>query len=195
MIIKHSAPCKQSAELLQLPCSCCVSWLALIKCIILKVMCSYKVNSMWEQWSRLNSIHQGISNMVTTYLSETHCYYENAISKGNNIVSLYTALTPKLSWKNLKLKPNSFMHLNWHTKLLYNISQMFCFRTQCLQNKKILWSVVGSLVWQFNCLNRLGFRKVCILKVYLPFVFDVLKQWESYHYLMIRSALFLCHGC
>ena len=59
-------------------------------------MPSYKVNSMWEQWSRLNSIHQGISNMVTTYLSETHCYSVNAISKGNNIVFLYMSINPSV---------------------------------------------------------------------------------------------------
>ena len=34
--------------------------------------------------------------MVTTYLSETHCYCENAISKGNNIVFLYTGINPSL---------------------------------------------------------------------------------------------------
>ena len=57
-------------------------------------MPSYKVNSMWEQWSRLNSIHQGISNMVTTYLPDTHCHYVNAICKGNNTVFFIEALTP-----------------------------------------------------------------------------------------------------
>ena len=34
--------------------------------------------------------------MVTTYLSETHCYYVNAISKGNNIVFLYTGINPSV---------------------------------------------------------------------------------------------------
>ena len=35
--------------------------------------------------------------MVTTYLSETHCYcYVNAISKGNNIVFLYMGINPSV---------------------------------------------------------------------------------------------------
>ena len=124
VIIKHSAPCKQSAELLQLPCSCCVSWLALIKCIILKVMCSYKVNSMWEQWSRLNSIHQGISNMVTTYLPETHCYYVNAISKGNNIVIL--CWIAKTSETKSKLHYKGLLCLRCFRNLLEGASGNAC---------------------------------------------------------------------
>ena len=39
--------------------------------------------------------------MVTTYLSETHCYYVNAISKGNNIVFLYKGIDPSVELENI----------------------------------------------------------------------------------------------
>ena len=44
--------------------------------------------------------------MVTTYLSETHCYYVNAISKVNNIVFLYTGIDSSVELEK-HLKPKS----------------------------------------------------------------------------------------
>ena len=145
-------------------------------------MCSYKVNSMWEQWSRLNSIHQGISNMVTTYLSETHCYYVNAISKGNNIVFLYTGIDPSVELeKHLKLKPSPFMHLNFHTKLRTIILKCFVLKHSVFKTKR-LRSVVWSLVWKFNCIFT-----SCLD------VFEMMRNLSLS--LMIYSAFFLHHGC
>ena len=51
--------------------------------------------------------------MVTTYLSETHCYYVNAIARGNNIMFLCTGINPSVELKKHPKPKSKFqMFLN-----------------------------------------------------------------------------------